>query len=168
MSCPVFTSDPRSTLIESTNAVTLGKTATTSYGCSSPGKRTVMASFLDATFVVSTEGVAAVVPCVPALVADEPEFEPHEMQKPMLLVRTRQKKTLIRFIELLHGANSDSPCAGLRKRSGDPQDQATEISPRLVPGPWKTPAEGSAVLLQWRLTVRQSLPGQGAQSADSP
>src|SRR5258707_2492942 len=59
MSCPVLTREPRSTPIHFTNPVTLGKMATSSYGSSSPGRRTVIASFCVTTLATSTLGVGA-------------------------------------------------------------------------------------------------------------
>src|SRR5260370_35132806 len=97
MSCPAFTTDPRSTLIESTNPVTLGKTATTSYACSSPGKRTAKASFLDRTFVTSTVGAAAAGPSAPAAIAEETECGPHQTHA-LMLPATANAHMTIRLI----------------------------------------------------------------------
>src|SRR5260370_4827213 len=83
--------------------------ATISYGCSSPGRCTVMASFLDTTFATSTVGVDAAVPCALAVLGEEPEFEPHEMQKQTLLASNRPDTTLIRLIELLPAKDPDYP-----------------------------------------------------------
>src|SRR5258708_29464031 len=116
--------------------------ATTSYGCSSPGRCTVMASFLDTTFATSTVGVDAALPCALAVLAEEPEFEPHEMHKQTLLAVNRPDTTFIRPIELLPAKDSDCPFAGRRRHSGDLPDRATGISLPPVPGPWKKPAGG--------------------------
>src|SRR6267378_427925 len=129
--------------------------ATTSYGCSSPGRCTVMASFLDTTFATSTVGVDAALPCALAVLGEEPEFEPHEMHKQTLLVSNRPETTLIRFIELLPAKDSDCPSAGRRRRSVDLPDRATGISLRLVPGPSKTPAAGSTESHRWQMTARR-------------
>src|SRR6267378_1024854 len=129
--------------------------ATTSYGCSSPGRCTVMASFLDTTFATSTVGVGTAVPCALAVLAEEPEFEPHEMQKQTLLAVNRPDTTLTRLIGLLPAKDSDCPSADRRKRFGDLPDRATAISPRLVPGPSKTPAAGLAESQRWQITTRR-------------
>src|SRR5712664_1526673 len=129
--------------------------ATTSYGCSSPGRCTVMASFLDTTLATSTVGVDAALPCALVVLAEEPEFEPHEMHKQTLLAVNRPDTTLIRLIELLPAKDSDCPSAGRRKRFGDLPDRATGISLRLVPGPSKTPAAGSAESQRWQMTARR-------------
>src|SRR5258708_8280379 len=59
MSCPVLARELRSTPIHFTNPVTLGKMATSSYGSSSPGRRTVIASFCVTTLATSTLVVGA-------------------------------------------------------------------------------------------------------------
>src|SRR5260370_6119939 len=127
--------------------------ATTSYGWSSPGNRTVMASFRDPAFVTSTEGIGAEVPCAFAVLAEEPGFEPHELQKQTLPARTRLDRIPIRLIELLPAKDSNSGSRGWRNRSGDLPDRATAISLRLVPGPWKTPAAGSEESPPWQRTT---------------
>src|SRR6266404_1819546 len=129
--------------------------ATTSNGCSSPGRCTVMASFLDTTFATSNVGVDAAVPCALAVLGEGPEFEPHEMHKQTLLAVKRPDTSLIRFIELLPAKDSECPFAGRRRRSGDLPDRATGISLRLVPGPPKTPAAGSAESQRWQMTARR-------------
>jgi hypothetical protein len=53
-----------------------------------------MASFLDRTLVTSTVGGGVAVPCVLAAVVDEPDFELHETQKPILLARARPNRNL--------------------------------------------------------------------------
>src|ERR1700694_6261643 len=129
--------------------------ATTSYGCSSPGRRAELASLLDTTFAASAVGVSAAVPGEFAALAEPPEFEPHEMHKQALPARTMLNRTSIRLIELLPAMDSDSPFAGWRKRFGDPQDPVTAISLQLAPGPWKTPEAGSAESQLWQTTTRQ-------------
>src|ERR1700747_3338168 len=74
MTCPIFTTDPRSTLIESTNAVTLGKKATCSYGCNSPGSRTAIANSRDSTAATSTVGVGVDEACALLLDSDDTEL----------------------------------------------------------------------------------------------
>src|SRR4249919_1105756 len=99
-----------------------------------------MASFLETTLATSTVGAGAEVPCGFAVLAGEPEFEPHALQKQTLPASTTLDR--IRLIALLPADDSDSQAGGRRNRSGDLPDRATAISLRLVPGPWKTPAAG--------------------------
>src|SRR5258708_22993083 len=129
--------------------------ATTSYGCSSPGRCTVMASFLDTTFATSTVGVDAALPRALAVPAEELEFEPHEMHKQTLLAVNRPDTTLIRLIELLPAKDSECPFAGRRRRSGDLPDRATGISLRLRPGPSETPTAVSTEAQPGQMTARR-------------
>jgi hypothetical protein len=64
--------------------VTFGKTATASYGCISPGRRTVIDSFLEETLTTSTVGAGG----VPGAAVPELEFEPHDAQSPIAALRT--------------------------------------------------------------------------------
>src|SRR5260370_23192085 len=113
--------------------------ATTSYGCSSAGRCRVMASFLDTTFATSTVGVDAALPCALVVLAEEPEFEPHEMHKQTLLAVNRPDTTLIRLIELLPAKDSDCPSAGRRKRFVHLPERAAASSLPLRPRAPKPP-----------------------------
>src|SRR5258708_23118584 len=155
MSCPALTTDPRSTLIESTNPVTLGKTATTSYAGSSPGKLRARESFLDTTSVASTMGEGAAGPCAPAAAVDEPDFALQETKKPIQLATVKPNRTLC-FIEPLQVEESDCQRAASRTRFADPRDRVTGISLPLAAGPSKTPGAESEASLPWLKTSRRS------------
>src|SRR5215469_17008952 len=98
MSCPAFTIDPRSTLMESTNPLTFGKTATSSYGCNSPGSRTVMANLRDSTGATSTTGVCVAAVCAFAFDSGDAELPPQEAQSAMVPERANARNRVLRVL----------------------------------------------------------------------
>src|SRR5215467_12567779 len=132
MSCPDFTRVPRSTPIESTYAVTFGKTATNSYACSSPGKRVVMDSFFDATFTISTVGVAAAEACAFVL---ELVFEPHDTHPQLVATSTQVDTIRNRFMPFLQSRSLPF----VRTRSPGRPDPAKETALPRAAEPVKTP-----------------------------
>src|SRR5215471_2497295 len=127
---PDFTTEPRSTLIDSTNAGTFGNTATDWYACSSPGSRTMISSLRETTLVTSTVGVGA--GWALALGVGEPEFASHPMHNEATAVPTinvRSGRALI-VHPLMVGQMRSQPA---KKRFADHLDRAKEMSYRPSP-----------------------------------
>src|SRR5262249_12505016 len=89
--------------------------------CSSPGRRTVMANFLDVTFTTSTEGGAAEAwGAAPELV-----FDPHEAQISRAMLRARKPEIQFRLMPLLRAVGWGLTRLRLRMRSLDLPGRAT-------------------------------------------